>query len=93
MISNSAGVYPWLDSESLLAGQNWKVAIKHVIRNSRYFILLLSTNSVDKEGNIQAETQEARDLLKDFSPSEIFVIPVHLDNCTKSWTKDLRIFI
>jgi hypothetical protein len=45
-----AGLDPWLDSQSLLGGQNWKIAIKDAIKNSRYFIPLLSSNSVEKAG-------------------------------------------
>ena len=39
-----AGLDPWLDTQSLLAGQNWKIAIRDAIKNSRYFIPLLSSN-------------------------------------------------
>jgi hypothetical protein len=45
-----AGLDPWLDTQSLLGGQNWKIAIKDAIKNSRYFIPLLSSNSVEKVG-------------------------------------------
>lgn len=45
-----ADLDPWLDTQSLLGGQNWKIAIKDAIKNSRYFIPLLSSNSVEKAG-------------------------------------------
>jgi TIR domain/SIR2-like domain len=78
-----AGVYPWLDSESLLPGQNWKVATKLAIKNSRYFITVISKNS-EREGRVQRETKEALEILKEFRPSEIFVIPIRIENCTVS---------
>ena len=43
-----SGLDPWLDTQSLLGGQNWRIAIKEAIKNSRYFIPLLSSNSVEK---------------------------------------------
>jgi hypothetical protein len=44
-----AGLNLWLDTKSLLGGQKWKIAIIDAIRNSAYFIALLSSNSVEKE--------------------------------------------
>jgi len=47
-----SGLDPWLDTESLLGGQNWRIAIKEAIKNSRYFIPLLSSNSLEKIINL-----------------------------------------
>ena len=38
----NAELNPWLDEEVLLPGQNWKSAIKKAIKESRFFIALLS---------------------------------------------------
>src|SRR3972149_2207189 len=51
----AAGAEPWFDEESLLPGQNWRTVIKSAIANNRYFISLLSSNSVNKKGVVQAE--------------------------------------
>lgn len=75
----SAGVNVWFDQESLLPGQKWKIAIKQAIRNSRYFLAVLSTYSVTKRGYVQKELSEALELLDEFPESEIFIIPVRLD--------------
>jgi hypothetical protein len=48
-----SGLEPWLDTESLLGGENWRISIKEAIRNSRYFVALLSSNSVEKIGYVQ----------------------------------------
>ncbi|HAO21517.1 MAG TPA: serine/threonine-protein kinase pkn1, partial [Desulfobacteraceae bacterium] len=45
----NAGLEPWLDTEDLLPGQLWKTAIDKAIRESSYFLVLLSFNSVTKE--------------------------------------------
>jgi hypothetical protein len=46
------GLEPWLDEESLLGGDKWKIAIKDAIRNSSYFVPLLSSKSVGKIGYV-----------------------------------------
>jgi hypothetical protein len=79
-----SGLEPWLDTESLLGGQNWKIAIKEAIKNSRYFIPLLSSNSVEKIGYVQRELKEALEVLQEFPKSKIFVIPVRIDDCMVS---------
>jgi hypothetical protein len=83
----SLGVNAWLDQESILPGQNWKAAINQAIKDCRYFLALLSQNSVNKRGYVQKELAEALNILDEFPPSEIFVIPVRLDDCTPSHTR------
>ena len=39
---------PWLDKHNLVAGQDWKEEIMDAIENSRFFIPLFSSNSVQK---------------------------------------------
>jgi len=74
-----SGFDPWLDTQSLLGGDNWKISIKEAIRNSRYFIPLLSSNSVEKVGYVQRELKEALEVLLEFPQSKRFVIPARLD--------------
>src|SRR6476660_3809331 len=74
-----SGLEPWLDTESLLGGENWRISIKEAIRNSRYFVALLSSNSVEKIGYVQRELKEALEVLLEFPQSKRFIIPVRLD--------------
>ena len=76
-----AGLDPWLDTQSLLPGQNWRIAIKDAIKNSDYFIPLLSSNSVQKRGYVQAEFKYGIEVLKETPPDDIRVIPVRMDEC------------
>jgi TIR domain len=78
------GADPWLDSEKVLPGQRWKVAIKEAIRSSRYFIALLSANTVTKRGVVQSELNQALEILDEFPEADIFVIPVRVDDCAPS---------
>lgn len=45
-----AGLTPWLDKESLIAGQNWKIAINKAIKKSRYFIPIATCISRSNSG-------------------------------------------
>lgn len=76
-----AGVDVWLDREALLPGQQWKTTIENAIRNSRYFLALLSSESVNRRGYVQKELMIALDVLDEFPSADIFLIPARLDAC------------
>jgi hypothetical protein len=83
----NSGLKPWLDKESIMAGQNWKNAINNGIKNSRYFIPIFSSNSVEKRGYVQKEFKYALDVFDEYSESQIYVIPVRLDDCSVPYEK------
>lgn len=75
------GVIPWLDSEDLLAGSNWKREISQAIRKSKYTLILLSAKSVSKRGYVQKEIKEALGILDEIPESEIFIVPARIEEC------------
>ena len=75
------GVNVWLDSEDLLPGQNWKLTIRESIKESSYFLALLSSNSVSKKGFVQKELKMALDITDELPKNEIFILPVRVDDC------------
>lgn len=77
----TAGFEPWLDTESLLGGQKWRSTIPRAIKESRFFIALLSSSSVNRKGFINREIAEALDVLKEYPEDEIYLIPTRLDDC------------
>jgi hypothetical protein len=77
----NAGLDPWLDKKDLLPGQTWNLEIRKAVKNSKYFIALFSSTSVQKRGYIQKEFKLALDVLDEFPPGEIFAIPARLDDC------------
>lgn len=83
----------WYDQESLLPGHKWKNEIKTAIRKSSYFLVLLSSNSVNKRGYVQKELKEALDVFDEFPSSEVFIIPIRLDDCeiSEDRIKELQI--
>ena len=54
-------ITPWIDCKNILPGQNWKFMIEQAIRESAYFLILLSANSINKRGYVQKEMKEALD--------------------------------
>jgi hypothetical protein len=74
-----SGANMWFDRESLLPGQKWKTKIKQAIMDSRFFIALLSKNSVNKKGYVQKELKDALEILDEYPDSAVFLIPVRLD--------------
>jgi hypothetical protein len=79
---SARGLNVWLDREALRPGQNWRVAVRQAIRESRYFLALLSGNSVSKIGYVQKELKDALDILEEHPISSVFIIPARLDDCT-----------
>lgn len=75
------GAAPWIDLENLLPGQNWRIAISQAIKECDFFLAILSSKSVSKRGYVQKELKKALDILDEFPPSRIFIIPVRKDEC------------
>ena len=75
------GFSPWLDKVSLLPGQTWEDEIKNAIQKSSFVILLLSKNSLDRQGYFHKEIRLALDVLETIPPGKIFLIPARLDSC------------
>ncbi len=76
-----AGITTWLDEEDILPGQKWKKIKEIAIKESSHFLLLLSSNSVSEKGYVHKELKIALNLSDEYPDSEIFIIPVKLDEC------------
>jgi hypothetical protein len=76
-----SGVSTWIDKKNLLPGQEWELEIPAAIRRSDLFLALMSKRSVDKHGYVQKELRIALDVLDEFPPGDVFVIPVRLEPC------------
>lgn len=75
------GLHPWLDVKDLLPGQNWKTMVTNEIRQSRFFLALLSNHSISKRGFVQEELRLALEVLNQFPADDIFIIPIRLEEC------------
>lgn len=81
------GVDPWFDKENLLPGIKWRPAIKKAIRESDFFLALLSKRSVSKRGYVQTEMKEAFEIWDQFPENKAFLIPIRLEDCEPSHEK------
>jgi len=81
---NENGIDVWLDEFSLMPGQKWKTEIKKAIKESQYFLALLSSKSVTKQGYVQKELKEALEMLDEMPESQIFILPIRIDVCEPS---------
>jgi len=64
-----------------LPGMRWEPAIRRAIRESEFFLALLSEKSVTKRGYVQKERKDALDILDEFPEDQVFFIPIRLENC------------
>ena len=80
------GLEIWFDKESLLPGQDWEKEIKKAIRESDFFIALLSDKCLSKRGFVHSELKFSFEIVAKYFPEDtgIFVIPVRLDDCNPS---------
>src|SRR5437762_12972007 len=71
----------WMDKKDLQGGLKWRPAIRKAIRESDFFISMLSSRSIIGRGERNKEIYEALDVLKEFPPTEIYLIPTLIDEC------------
>ena len=75
------GFEPWLDEESILAGQDWELEITKALRACDVIIVCSSRQSVNKEGYVQKEIRFALDRALEQPEGAIFLIPLKLQPC------------
>jgi len=73
------GLFPWLDEEDLEPGVKWDNKIREAIKNSRFFLACISSNSTKKDGYIQKELRVALSELERKSPENIYFIPILIE--------------
>ncbi len=78
---NQEGISPWLDSRNLLPGQNRELEVNRAIKQSNYFLAILSFESVSKRGFVQEKLKKALKVFEEFSEGEIFIIPIRTGEC------------
>ena len=78
---SAARFKPWMDKKNILPGERWKSSIRKAIQCSDFFLACLSANSVSKRGFLQKEIKDALDIWQEKLDSDIYLIPVRLDDC------------
>ena len=70
---------PWLDTENLLPGQDWKMEISKALDETNLILLCLSKTSVTREGYVQKEMRLALDRALEMPQGEIFLVPARFE--------------
>ena len=73
------GADPWLDTENLLPGQDWKMEIAKALDETDLILLCLSKSSITREGYVQKEMRLALDRTLEIPQGEIFLIPARFE--------------
>jgi hypothetical protein len=76
------GFAPWIDSYDILPGQRWDSAIEQSLLRSDFILICLSKRAVDKNSYLNREIQTALDLWKEKTDSDIYLIPIRLEECS-----------
>ena len=77
----AAGMKPWFAPRSIKSGEKWELAIQTAIQQSDFFIVCLSSNTVNKRGVIQKEIRTALEISASMLDDDIYLIPVRLEDC------------
>lgn len=75
------GVQPWISAKNILPGQEWEDEITEAINASDVILVILSKDSIIKEGYVQKEIRQALEKSKEKPPGKIFLIPLKLEAC------------
>ncbi|MEM9092528.1 MAG: TIR domain-containing protein [Cyanobacteria bacterium P01_F01_bin.53] len=77
----SEGFQPWLDEETLIGGQDWRLEIADAVRKTHIVLVCLSHRSITKSGFVQKEIKYALDIADEQPEGIIFIIPLKLEEC------------
>jgi ActR/RegA family two-component response regulator len=70
-----------MDREDITPGEKWRISITRAIKHSSFFLACLSVNSVDRRGFLQREIKQALDICQELLDSDIYLIPIRLEDC------------
>lgn len=79
--SSTNWIDAWFDEEKLLPGQDWEYEIEKALDITDVVIVLLSRDSVTKEGYVQRELRFIIDIALEKPEGAIFILPVRLEDC------------
>jgi len=79
---STAGFKPWMDTMDILPGEVWMESIRSAIEKSDFFLACISSKSINKRGILQKEFKFALDVWQGMFESDIYLIPVRLEECT-----------
>ncbi len=78
---NDYGVVTWFDKRMLLPGDDWKAKIESAIEDADYFLLFLSSRTMDRVGYKNREMRVALAQQMERPMGKRFIVPILLDEC------------
>ena len=78
---SDAGFRSWMDTKNILGGEQWQRSIQHALQQSQFFLACLSVTSVTKRSYLRREFREALEKRQEMLDSDIYLIPVRLEEC------------
>ena len=69
------------DKVNILPGELWDTTIQSAIRRADFFLVCISSISINKRGYLQKEIQKALDIWKEKLEDDIYFIPCRLEKC------------
>ena len=64
----SSGLDPWMDAENLIVGDAWARSVDEAIQSADFFIICLSTHSVEKSGTHAGDVPRNRSMVSTLGP-------------------------
>lgn len=81
-VLRDAGFLPFMDVQDILPGENWSEKIQDAIKDSDFFLAIISTRSVNKRGFLQKELHLGLGVWEYMLENDIYLIPIRIDECT-----------
>jgi hypothetical protein len=75
------GIDAWLASRDLRAGEKWFDRIRNVLVGANRVLILVSSRTVSRDGELQHEIRDVMKLEQKKAPDGRFVLPGRLDDC------------
>ena len=76
-----AGMSPWMDTMDIRPGEALERVTIQAIRDSAFFLALFSSKSTSRDGYNKRELIHALEIHDEFKLTDIYLIPVRIDNC------------
>jgi ActR/RegA family two-component response regulator len=77
----ATGLIPWMDTKRIDGGRPWRLAINKAIRESDFFVLCLSENSIERRGVLRDEIEIALEKWRGMLRNDIYIIQVRIEEC------------
>lgn len=81
LLAKESWIDPWLDEVKIKPGQDWELEIENAINKTDVVIVILSQNSVSRDGFVQKEMKIVLDKSDEKPEGIIYIIPVRIEKC------------